>query len=137
MTTTNNTVRVATVKATGEKFIVNALDFKANVARCWGQVVACAGARTTHEAGGPVFALADVSVETLPRTNALAVALFQQTLASRRAAGHVVTTTRKGNATDHGTPAEIAARKAAAARFNADLVATMPPAIVAMFTGRR
>jgi hypothetical protein len=81
--TTSNTVRIATVKATGERFVVNSLDFKANTARCWGQVVACAGARTTHEAGGPVFALSDVSVESVARTNALAIKLFEQTMRSR------------------------------------------------------
>jgi len=100
--------RIATVKATGKKYLVNYLDFRAGKAVCWGEVLSSRGVATKH---GPteVFALDEVTIGPEgPRTQALIDELFNQSVEARREQGRQVSVkvTPHGNirATDHGKP---------------------------------
>jgi hypothetical protein len=70
-------IRIATVRATGLRYIVQRIDFRDQVAFCRGEVVACQGVRTQH---GPdvQLKLADVAVTSTMKTEELADALFEQ-----------------------------------------------------------
>ncbi len=120
--------RIATVKATGKRYIVNQLDFRANKAHVWGEVTAVVPKgrvlQTRHD-GQKTFLLDAVDITEVPRTRELLEALFNQRLDGLRAQGHVISdhTTRRGNrrVTDHGTPEQMRARAEARDRLFADL----------------
>jgi hypothetical protein len=103
------TVRLATVRATGRRYVVAYMDFNADpaVAVCYGDVVRGRGLRWTH--GETIrFPVADVDVAEVPRTDALFLELFEQSVAVREANGSDVRRTRGGNAVDYGTPRQRA-----------------------------
>jgi hypothetical protein len=132
-----DTVRVATVRATGKQYIVSRIAFSKNEAKdpskvfCFGEVVSYRGVNARHEKDQS-FLLADVDLKNnVARTPALIEALFKQAIEGRRAAGHVLTTTRKGNVVDHGPPEQIQAAQAARAELNAAFRAAMDPQTVA------
>lgn len=85
------TQRIATVTATGDKFLVQQLNIGNDRAYCWGQCVAFhsapvrrgedpqkALASTTHEAGGKTFLLSAVTIVEVEVTVALATELMRQ-----------------------------------------------------------
>jgi hypothetical protein len=75
-------IRLATETATGNRYIVVALDFRANVAHCRGELVSYTGLRTRHAAERS-FPLDAVQIADASKTPALVEALYQQ---ARRAA---------------------------------------------------
>lgn len=98
--------RIATVKATGKKYLVNYLDFRANKAVCWGEVTKARGLKTWH---GPnkVFLLDAVEIgPEQPKTQAFVDSLFMQCIDSKVAEGYdiEVRRTARGNirATNYG-----------------------------------
>jgi len=109
MTTKRRTVRIATVRATGRRYVVAHIDFTNDdgVAVCYGDVVSGRGGRWRH---GETFRFStdDVAVATVPRTDALFHELFEQSVAVREADGSIVRRTRGGNAIDDGTPQQRA-----------------------------
>lgn len=121
-------IRIATVRATGKRYVVSQLDFRANKAHCWGEVTeVCQNGRalqTRHDAQ-KTFVLDAVTIAEVDRTPELLRSLFDQRIEGLRAQGHVVDdrTTRRGNrrVTDHGTPAQMEARRAANERILADI----------------
>lgn len=92
------THRIATVKATGKKYIVQFIDFRANKVVCWGEVELRTGLRTKH---GPnkAFLLEAVEIKEEPKTEALVQALVDQFLTGLTEEGHVVDVrvSRRGN----------------------------------------
>ncbi len=91
-------VRIATVKATNARYIVQSLDFRANVARCWGEVVKFSGVTAKH-GESKSFKLDAVEVAMVPRTPELMSDLFEQCLDDLERRGAIVHRTRRGNAT--------------------------------------
>lgn len=91
-------IRVATVKATGKKYIVSFVDFKANKVTCWGELASRTGFRTKHD-GTKSFLLDLVEIAEVPASEALMRELTQQTLDSLRQAGKLesVSVSRRGN----------------------------------------
>lgn len=118
------TTRIATVKATGLRYVVQSLDFRANVAFCWGEVVWAQGGRWKHEESKR-FPLAEVEIATVTRTAELGAELFEQAVQGRRNAGHVLGRSGRKNITitDYGTPGAIKARIERRERFVRDLPA--------------
>lgn len=110
------TVRIATVIATGKQYLVERIHFgngkptDPDKVFCWGEVQSFRGLASRHEANKS-FLKSAVTVREAPKTEALLNELFQQNIAGRRDAGHVIHTTRKGNVKDYGTPAQIEARR--------------------------
>jgi hypothetical protein len=107
----NQTVRVATVLATGRRYLVVRLSFNGvALVHCCGEVVGYRGARATVARGGKTYAREQVELHDLPATAATMRALAEETIAAHRAAGHVVTVSgrRRQVWTDHGTPAQKA-----------------------------
>lgn len=95
----NRLCRVATVKATGKKYLVQFIDFRANKVVCWGEVVTFRGTGTRHD-GTKAFLLEFVEIGSEePKTQALVLCLMDQMFASKREEGHAldVRTSRKGN----------------------------------------
>lgn len=91
--------RIATVKATGKRYIVQFIDFRANKVVCWGELTSHRGLSSKHE-GTKAFMLDFVEIAPeAPKTEALMAQLFQQMLASKREEGHQIDVrhTRKGN----------------------------------------
>ena len=77
-------IRVATVKATGKRFVVQQLEFSKNPkAHCWGNLVEYKGLSSKHDPSIS-FDLKDVEISEVPRTIQLLDALFQQTAQERR-----------------------------------------------------
>ncbi len=99
------TVRVATVKATGKRYIVCFLDFQSGKVNCYGELIKSKGLATTH---GPnkAFLLDAVEVKDVVKDLTLVQSLFEQSVASKREEGHDVSVrvSRAGNirATDYG-----------------------------------
>lgn len=91
--------RVATVKATGKKYLVSYIDFRANKVVCWGEVTSRRGFATKHE-GTKAFPLdcVDIAPEA-PRTEELMRQLVDQMLKSKEEEGHdlEVRRTARGN----------------------------------------
>lgn len=83
------TVRLATVLATGRRYLVNSIDFRADRVLLWGEVTAHRNAGTTHE---PAFwlDLSAVSIAEVPKTIELARELFLQGCQALRDSGHTV-----------------------------------------------
>jgi len=96
-----------------------ALDFRAAPqprVHCYGEVVDYKGMAFKHDA--PVaFGKSEVEIKEVARTQKLVCDLYNETLEARRAAGHIIVGSGH-NKRDLGTPAQIAARKAAVAEFN-------------------
>jgi len=102
-----NTVRIATVIATGKRYFVQQLDLRSTpgFAHVWGEVCKTKGRSTKHE-GSKKFLLNAVVISDVHKTRELVADLFDQMIDSKREAGHVITVSRNGrNATDHGTRA--------------------------------
>ncbi len=129
---TTNMVRVATVKATGARYLVDRMHFGKGLTDpdkvyCWGEVtrveqVRGGAVRSTHDGGVcKTFLASAVVVAEVPRTFELLGAMFQQRVSGLEAKGHVIEsrTGRTGRTTvrDYGTPAQIAARAEASARI--------------------
>lgn len=112
--------RIATVRSTGSRYVVQAVDFAKNVVHCWGEVRSHKGASTAHD-GVLKFALADVELAMVPATEQLASELFAQHIAAKRALGHVITGGRR--MVDHGTPAQIEDRAARTEKMLSELEA--------------
>ncbi len=72
-----NTKRIATVKATGDRYIVQQLDMRTGKVHCWGELTAYRGLSTKH---GPsiTFDRADVDVAESMWTQVLVNVLFAQ-----------------------------------------------------------
>ncbi len=95
----NRLVRIATIKKTGKKYLVQFIDFRANKVVCWGEVVTFSGTGTRHE-GTKAYLLEAVEVGSEePKTQAMVSCLFDQMMASKREEGHTidVSVSRKGN----------------------------------------
>jgi hypothetical protein len=91
--------RIATVKATGKKYIVNYIDFRANKVVCWGEVTKRVGLKTWH---GPNKVLLLDAVEIGPeqvKDEALMQELVDQMIHGLREEGHQVDvrTSSRGN----------------------------------------
>lgn len=87
------TCRLATVRATGRRYIVARLHLPAGGparVQCWGEVTRAHGCRTTHGAT-LVFDRADVDIADAEKTPALVHALFLQNVEAVRATGVNVT----------------------------------------------
>ena len=81
------TIRLATVKSTGKKYVVNFLDFRANKVFCHGEVSkALQNGATTHGAGVS-FPMTDVVLAEVPKTWELVDELFMQNINGQKAAG--------------------------------------------------
>lgn len=94
----NNTTRIATVKATGMKYLVQRLYIPTQtneVAKvyCWGECVGTRGAATRHEES-KIFTREAVEIAEVQKTEALANELFNQALRAKRAAGIPVRVSR-------------------------------------------
>lgn|SRR5574338_331186 len=91
--------RIATVKATGKKYLVQYLDFRANKAVCWGEVTKRVGLRTWHN-GTKAFLLDAVEIGPERQKDAAFVSeLVDQMLEGLKEEGHDVEVrrTRMGN----------------------------------------
>lgn len=82
--TVSNSVRLATVKATGERYIVTSVDFGSGKVYCRGELVRARGLSTTH-AAARCFTVAAVELATVEKTDALVGALFAQAKSAARA----------------------------------------------------
>lgn len=110
--------RIATVTATGARYVVIALDFTTDKAMCFGELVSFRGQKRRYN-GRQTFPLADVSIEYV--SSVPADELLDQAIAARRAAGAVVRVSCRGNGKDFGTPLERARYRV----LSAPLVAAM------------
>ena len=76
------TVRVATVKSTGSRYVVQQADFRTNVVHVWGEVTAYSvrddRLREMSHAASLSFPLSDVVLSEVARTPSLAKALLAQ-----------------------------------------------------------
>ena len=90
-------LRLATVNATGDEYIVLRMDFRDGVVYCMGEVVATEGARVCKTNGPKTFALDAVTIaRNVRRNTTLLGRLFRQ--AVRNAPGqYTITRTRAGN----------------------------------------
>ena len=116
----SETVRIATVIATGRRYVVNQIDFRAAPqprVHCHGEVIGYKG--TAFKFGAPVaFNKSEVEIKEVARTQKLVCDLYSEMLEARRAAGHIIVGSGH-NKRDLGTLEQIAARKAAVDEFNA------------------
>ena len=95
-------VRIATVTATGHKYIIQQIEFsKTPKVHCWGEVCGLKNLSATHE-GSKTFLKSEVTISEVERTQYLMNTLFQQNIQIRRDAGHVLT--GRKNIIDHGVP---------------------------------
>lgn len=97
-------IRIATVKATGERYVVINIDFQQDIVHCWGEThrVHSRGqaVRTRHE-GKRRFPLLDVDIKTVSRAQYAEIAheLFQQAVRASKRAGDIVTAEHTRNPT--------------------------------------
>lgn len=101
-----NLYRIATVKATGKKYLVNYIDFRTNKVVCWGEVTKAKGLKTWHEPN-KVFLLDAVEISPeQPKDQAFVDSLFYQCIDSKRSEGYdiEVKQSARGNirATNYG-----------------------------------
>ena len=103
---TKDIKRIATIKATGQRFLVAFVNFDTERATLFGQVTQFRGLQFTH-AGFQTADLADVEISPVAVTSDLLRSLVAQYIDSRRAAGAKV---ESGGMRyfDHGTPRERA-----------------------------
>jgi hypothetical protein len=81
------TIRLATVKSTGKKYIVNFLDFRANKVICHGDVSKATQFGATTHTGAVTFPLADVVLAEVVKTMDLVDELFMQNINGQKEAG--------------------------------------------------
>jgi len=120
--------RIATVKATGKRYIVLQLDFRTDKAHVWGEVIEVVQKgrtlQTRHE-GQKTFHLDEVIISEVDRTPPMLRELFNQRIEGLRAEGHIIDdhTTRRGNrrVTDYGTPEQQEARQRTVRRLAEEL----------------
>lgn len=92
------TIRLATVKATGKRYVVQQMDLRraTPVVHCWGEVSSFRLPGTTKHRGSKTFILEAVDVTEVERTAELLTALWHQGLEALRAEGHGVHLSRTG-----------------------------------------
>lgn len=79
-------VRIAKVKSTGQRYVVQQLDFRADVAHCWGEVTVVDSRKGTKHEGSVQFPLTSVEVsKDQPMTQALMDELFAQAVKAKSA----------------------------------------------------
>ncbi len=91
--------RIATVKATGKKYLVSFIDFRSNKVTCWGEVTKRKGLQTWH---GPNKVYLLEAVEIGPeraKDEAFVSELVEQMLTGLKEEGHDVEVrrTHRGN----------------------------------------
>jgi len=95
-------VRIATVKATGKKYMVLSMRFpkteEAPTVTCWGDVYQVNGLKTRHQGHCKIFLKEEVDVVEVPRTKDVLRRLLRQYLRELKDEGYDVTIqlTRKG-----------------------------------------
>jgi hypothetical protein len=93
------TTRIATVKATGRRYIIQQIDFRAGKVHCWGEVVQTHERKGTRHEGAKAFILSAVDIQNdVPYDDALMAALFEQTkqvYAAELASGRKYVTERR------------------------------------------
>jgi hypothetical protein len=93
-------IRVATVIATGERFLVQTLSIGATPEQsrchCWGQLTSFKGLSSKHEKSRS-FRLDAVKIENVRKSPALLDELLRQHIDSLRQQGYVIHVTRGGN----------------------------------------
>lgn len=79
-------VRIAKVKATGQRYIVQQLDFRSDQAHCWGEVLVADSRKGLRHEGSKSFGLnqVEISKDTL-LTQALMDELFEQSVQAHKA----------------------------------------------------
>lgn len=110
--------RIATVTATGKRFMVQSIHFGTGATNpskvhCWGDVVGfkfrgdqlCGPVKYD---GSKTFLLEAVTIADVTRSATLMESLLEQTKTTRREAGHIITGGRR--AVDHGTHEQANAR---------------------------
>lgn len=90
-------IRLATVKATGKRFIVQQINFKTDRVHCWGSVSWVGDRASTRHQASKVFDLDDVSLASVTQTSSLVVELFKEYFEELEAANFVVAVTGKKN----------------------------------------
>lgn len=92
------TKRIATVKATGKKYVVRHIDFSGPtpIVRCWGEVISTTRKANRHDEHKS-FHRDEVDVSTVEWTPELHNELLRQGAAYLRSKGYRVHRTRKGN----------------------------------------
>jgi len=81
--------RIATVKATGDRYMVDRLDFEQNLVRCWGEVSEAWTDRTGHQ-GKKKFPMDEVEVSEVEITSELKKELFAQYVRSLKREGYII-----------------------------------------------
>lgn len=71
-------VRVATVKATGSRYVVQQVDFRAEKVHCWGEVMFASSTKGTKHEGAKFFLLNEVDINEVPFDQKLKDELFEQ-----------------------------------------------------------
>lgn len=82
-----NLVRIATVKSTGKRYIVQQLDFKTNRAHCWGELMSYDTKKSSRTfEGAKAFDLNEVTIaKDVPLTPKLLDELFEQSVEAHKA----------------------------------------------------
>ena len=103
-----DTLRLATVTATGRRYIVNFIDFNGargrGVVHCWGEVVKVRPKTRRGQFVGMVrvhgeakkFVLDKVEISEVPNTNELSESLFWEAIDALEAEGHSIRKSRSG-----------------------------------------
>jgi len=85
----NKTIRTATEKATGRKYIVQQLEFPKGgegLVHVWGECIWVKGTNSKHE-GSKTFKRSEVEIAEVEKTKSLLGELFQQALKVLRSQG--------------------------------------------------
>ena len=92
--------RIATVKATGKRYILKQLNFQAGKAYVWGELKSYAhnGIRTTSQVhfDSKVFLIDAVEIAVVEQTKDLLAELWSQMVDSLRAKGETIVLSRTG-----------------------------------------
>ena len=104
-------IRIATVKATGDKYIVTncscvynpdkTLNVDLSKVHCWGELSAFRNLSSKHD-GTKTFLERAVTITDVEKTVPLMKELFEQGLRALQAKGFIIGRTRKGNAKIYG-----------------------------------
>lgn len=101
------TIRIATVTATGNRYIVQQLSLgktpEGDRVHCWGEVVSIKGLSTKHSAS-KTFPRGEVEIAELPSSFSLLEDLWHQNIRELRARGAHVTVSRTGRTAKNWTP---------------------------------
>lgn len=79
-------IRIATVKASGDRYVVQQVDFRTEKVHVWGEVTSCKNLSMKH-AGSLHFFVHDVTITEVDRTQELVFQLFDQN--ARKVARHI------------------------------------------------